>query len=106
VTMSAASAVPMGLTVAVLPDLPATLLHGQAVAWVRVALEAARKLRADQVLGVNASALTRFDSSALAALLELRRGLQARQQSLQLVGASPRLLELAALYGVTELLGT
>lgn len=86
-------------------SMPATLLHSQAAAWAHQTLVAAQQLPSGQVLKVDASALSRFDSSALSALLELRRGLQLRQQSLQLVGASPRLLELAALYGVTELLG-
>jgi len=88
-----------------LPPLPNTLLHPHAASWVQQALSAAHQLPADQRLTVDAAALTRFDSSALSALLELRRGLQARHQSLQLVAATPRLLELAALYGVTELLG-
>jgi phospholipid transport system transporter-binding protein len=86
--------------------MPPVLLHGQATAWSVQALAAARAQPVGESFVVDASGLTQFDSSALAALLELRRGLQARQQGLRLVGAPGRLLELAALYGVTELLGT
>lgn len=53
---------------------------------------------------VSASALQVFDSSALAVLLELRRQLAAQGRALQVNGWPPRLKELAALYGVQELL--
>jgi phospholipid transport system transporter-binding protein len=57
-------------------------------------------------LQVDASALERFDSSALAVLLELRRQAQVRGQSFQVTGMSARLSELAGLYGVDELLAS
>ena len=55
-------------------------------------------------VGLDASALTEFDSSALAVLLGLRRELVLRGSVLQVTGLSPRLRELAGLYGVIDLL--
>jgi len=53
---------------------------------------------------VDASELVEFDYSVLAVLLGLRRALLAQGRSLQIKGMSPRLTELATLYGVHELL--
>ena len=53
---------------------------------------------------IDASALTHFDTSALALILEARRRSQARGKSLVVHGAPPRLIEFAKLYGVEELL--
>ena len=50
------------------------------------------------------SALARFDSSALAVLLECRRESLVRGKRFSVVAWPPRLRELAALYGVGELL--
>jgi phospholipid transport system transporter-binding protein len=50
--------------------------------------------------------LTRFDSSALAVLLECRREASALGRSFAVRGLSPRLRELASLYGVAGLLPT
>jgi len=55
-------------------------------------------------VALDASALTEFDSSALAVLLGLRREVVARGSALQVEGMSPRLRELASLYGVMDLL--
>ncbi|MEP6826005.1 MAG: STAS domain-containing protein, partial [Ramlibacter sp.] len=52
----------------------------------------------------DASALTRFDSSALAVLLECRREALARGKSFSVSGLPARLRDLANLYGVAELL--
>jgi phospholipid transport system transporter-binding protein len=83
--------------------LPQTLLHNQADAclskWVSQ-LPAALP----QAVALDASALTEFDSSALAVLLGLRRVLTQKGSSLQVKGMTPRLRELASLYGVLELL--
>lgn len=54
-------------------------------------------------LHLDASAMQSFDSSLLALLLEARRRLQATGGSLIISGAAPKLRELAALYGVDEL---
>lgn len=83
--------------------LPQTLLHAQAASclaqWVA-------QLRASEpsVVCVDASALLAFDSSALATLLALRREVLARGGTLQIVGMTTRLRELASLYGVLDLL--
>lgn len=53
---------------------------------------------------VNAAALRRFDSSAVALLLELRRQTLTRGGTLQVLGQPERLRELLSLYGVGELL--
>ena len=54
---------------------------------------------------VDASALTHIDSSALAVLLQCRRQAEARQCGFAVHHAPARLVELARLYGVQELLG-
>jgi phospholipid transport system transporter-binding protein len=54
---------------------------------------------------VDASALTAFDTSAIAVLLELRRQAQALGRTLAVHGAPAAMVELAGLYGVAELLG-
>jgi phospholipid transport system transporter-binding protein len=48
--------------------------------------------------------LTQFDSSALAVLLECRRESSALGRGFAVKGLSPRLRELAALYGIAGLL--
>jgi phospholipid transport system transporter-binding protein len=53
---------------------------------------------------VDASALTAFDTSAIAVLLELRRQAQAMGRRLSVRGAPAAMVELAGLYGVAELL--
>lgn len=53
---------------------------------------------------VSGAALQRFDSSALAVLLELRRQCQSVGKQLQVTGLPKQLLDLAGLYGVAELL--
>ncbi len=59
---------------------------------------------ADATVVVNAASLQVFDSSALAVLLELRRRLQAQGKTLRVNGWPRRLEDLAALYGVRDLL--
>jgi phospholipid transport system transporter-binding protein len=53
---------------------------------------------------VDASALRSFDTSAIALLLEARRRAEARGAGFAVRGAPPKLVELARLYGVDELL--
>ena len=55
---------------------------------------------------VDASALNRFDSSVLAVVLDLRRKALAQGRTLELLSPPARLMELAALYGVDELLAS
>jgi phospholipid transport system transporter-binding protein len=53
---------------------------------------------------IDASALTAFDTSVLALILEARRRAEQRGKALVVHGAPPKLLQLAGLYGVEELL--
>jgi phospholipid transport system transporter-binding protein len=53
---------------------------------------------------IDASALLRFDSSALAVLLEFRRECLAIGRHFSIQGLAPKLAELAKLYGIAELL--
>jgi phospholipid transport system transporter-binding protein len=55
---------------------------------------------------LDAQKLQVLDSSAVAVLLELRRELQKQGRSLSLSHPPQRLLDLMALYGVSELLPT
>jgi phospholipid transport system transporter-binding protein len=55
-------------------------------------------------LAIDASALTVFDSSALALLLQARRQAEAGGGAFEVQGAPPQLKQLARLYGVAELL--
>jgi len=83
--------------------LPAELTHDQAPACSRM-LAQAIKVDADAVVVADAAALTRFDSSALAVLLECRREALAAGKSFAVARMPARLHELATLYGVAELL--
>jgi phospholipid transport system transporter-binding protein len=87
--------------------LPVTLLHDQADAclaqWeLQLAQGGTAPLPTEVVL--DASALVEFDSSALAVLLGLRRVLTQKGRALRVEGMTPRLRELASLYGVMDLL--
>lgn len=84
-------------------QLPPTLTQVQATACLRTLLLALRA-QAGQPVVVDASALTRFDSSALAVLLELRRAVLALGQSFSIQALPTRLADLAALYGIETLL--
>jgi phospholipid transport system transporter-binding protein len=54
-------------------------------------------------LKIDCSATRAFDSSLIALLLEARRRVQRAGGTLVVSGASPKLVELAQLYGVNEL---
>lgn len=85
-------------------SLPSELTHSQAnalLAQLRAGLDAAP---AGETVVVDASALERFDSSALAVLLELRRIAQRSQKTLQVQAQPPHLSDLAKLYGIETLL--
>jgi phospholipid transport system transporter-binding protein len=74
---------------------------------IKDARAAVAALRAGIVAGsgpvaIDAGALKTFDTSAIAALLELRR--EAGARPLVVTGAPPAMVELAGLYGVAELL--
>ena len=53
---------------------------------------------------LDAQKVEEFDSSALSVLMQFKRDASAQNAEVQIVNLSPQLLELAGLYGVTELL--
>ena len=77
--------------------------HAQAETCLNMLSKAARADKGAEVL-VDASALQRFDSSALAVLLECRRECLHDGKRFAVRGLPPRLAELAELYGVAALL--
>ncbi len=83
--------------------LPAELTHAQARACLDVLLAAVRAEREPLVVA-DATALARFDSSALAVLLAVRRECLLDGRRLAVSGLTARLRQLAGLYGVSELL--
>jgi len=85
--------------------LPARLMQAQAQV---VANELASILSACVTEGgkavLDASALSQFDSSALAVILACRRAVLARGARLQITGLPARAQALAKVYGLSELL--
>jgi phospholipid transport system transporter-binding protein len=83
--------------------LPAELTHDQAPACARMLAQALRSEAGASVVA-EAGALQRFDSSALAVLLDCRREALAIGKSFTVLHLPARLRELATVYGVAELL--
>ncbi len=83
--------------------LPNELTHSQASACLALLLQGLRSHGQAQVV-LDASSLTRFDSAALAVLLEFRRESLALGKHFSIRGLPVRLRDLAALYGIAELL--
>ena len=83
-------------------SLPAELTHKQATACL--AQLAAGVASESSPVVVNAAGLQRFDSSALAVLLELRRKCLRDGKTLVVQGFPAHLGDLAALYGIEGLL--
>ena len=83
--------------------LPEELTHAQAGACCRMLVQGLRS-QAEPAVVADAGALSRFDSSALAVLLECRREALVVGKTFSVSRMPPRLRELAALYGVAELL--
>lgn len=83
--------------------LPAELTHDQAQACSRMLTQALRS-QAEPVVVADAGALERFDSSALAVLLDCRREALASGKSFAVTHMPARLRELASVYGVAQLL--
>ena len=82
--------------------LPAVLTHAESAAFVS-GLKPQLFAQAAEVVA-DAGALRQFDSSALALLLECRRQAQAAGKRFSVQSAPQRLLELAILYGVADLI--
>lgn len=83
--------------------LPAVLTLREATACGMRLREAVAGAQGDQVV-VDASALSQFDSAALAVLLDFRRHCASQGKTIAVAGMAPRLVALAALYGVEGLL--
>ena len=92
--------------------LPASLTHREAPDAVRMLAQTMRRETAGARAGdpapplaIDASALTQFDSSALAVLLECGRLAAGAGRRIELRNAPPKLRQLARLYGLDALLG-
>ena len=87
--------------------LPAVVMQAQAQA---VADALVRVLTADVEQGgqavLDASALTQFDSSALAVVLACRRAVLAKGAQLRITGLPERAQALATVYGLSDLLAS
>ena len=83
--------------------LPADLTRGQASACLQMLVQSMAAVT-DKDVVVDAGALVRFDSSALAVLLELRRESRAQGKSLRIQALPESLHDLATVYGIEELL--
>ena len=83
--------------------LPEKLTQSQATACLH-GLSAALAGTTEAAVVVDATALREFDSAALAVLLQLRRDCLAAKRSFAVRAMPPRLADLAALYGIGELL--
>ena len=85
-------------------ELPVVASLEQARALLAAVDAAAAGVSAAEGLQIDAAALQRFDSSAIALLLHAQRVLRSRGSRLQVLHAPAQLRELAQLYGVDGLL--
>ena len=83
--------------------LPTELTHRQAAACLQMLVQGLRSEAGADVVA-DASALTVFDSSALAVLLACRRACEAQAKTFFIKGMNTRLQGLSVLYGVDSLL--
>ena len=83
--------------------LPTELTHRQAAACLQMLQQGLRSVDGAAVVA-DASALTVFDSSALAVLLACRRACEAQAKTFFIKGMNTRLQGLSVLYGVDSLL--
>ena len=83
--------------------LPTELTHLQAAACLQMLQQGLRSVDGSAVVA-DASALTVFDSSALAVLLACRRACEAQAKTFFIKGMNTRLQGLSVLYGVDSLL--
>ena len=82
--------------------LPTLLTHDQATACAQ-SLGLEIRTKKSDVICIDASALEKFDSSALAVLLQCRRDAATTGKSFAVTDLPHQLLELADLYGISEL---
>jgi phospholipid transport system transporter-binding protein len=85
-------------------ELPATLTMSDVTAELARLDGALAAAPVGAALRIDASKLQQFDTSALALLMQARRQAKAQGRPVELRGQPPRLVELARLYGVAELL--
>ena len=83
--------------------LPAEIMHEQAAACCRMLAQGLRS-QPEVAVVADAGGLQRFDSSALAVLLEVRREAASLGKTFSISRMPARLRELATLYGVAQLL--
>jgi phospholipid transport system transporter-binding protein len=85
--------------------LPAVLLQAQAQSVTNALVSSlTTQLAKDGEAVLDASALTQFDSSALAVILACRRAVLAKGAQLRITGLPERAQTLAKVYGLSELL--
>jgi phospholipid transport system transporter-binding protein len=83
--------------------LPSLLTHDQA-ATCALSLGAGIRAEKSGLVAIDASGLEKFDSSALAVLLQCRRESTVLGKRFEVTGLPHELRELAGLYGIDELL--
>ena len=83
--------------------LPTELTHRQAAACLQMLQQGLRSVDGSAVVA-DASALTVFDSSALAVLLACRRACEAQAKTFSIKGMNTRLQGRSVLYGADSLL--
>ena len=86
-------------------QLPATLTMREARTVAEALATQARATPAGGALDVDAGALASFDTSALAALLQAARAARQAGAAVRILRPPTQLVQLAALYGVADLLG-
>ena len=84
-------------------QLPLELTHARARDWLKSLIIALRQESKGQIT-VDASRLTRFDSSALAVLLACRREALSKNKTFVVSHMPDQLRQLARVYGVSDLL--
>lgn len=82
---------------------PRTVTHNEAVTCLDLLRSGAQSWHGNEVR-IDAAALNKFDSSALAVLLQVKREIQAMGKQLTILGLPKQLQELANLYGVQSVL--
>jgi phospholipid transport system transporter-binding protein len=83
--------------------LPSLLTHDQAASCA-LSLGVGIHAEKGNTVAIDASALERFDSSALAVLLQCRRDSNVAGKRFEVTGLPPQLRKLATLYEIDELL--
>ena len=83
-------------------QLPAEISHSNVEAVLAQGIAVIDTLQAENSLTIDCQALTVFDSSALSALLSMRRHAQAKSVHIELHSIPEKLASLAQVYGVAD----